>query len=74
MIDDTRRANAYLRMAEIGATIPLWMDASTPLRRLVRDYWRGEVAAQSPALTRLKAICETRGYSYALTLEALGHE
>lgn len=65
------RAIAYLDMAEQHATIPQWLDASTPLRRLVRDYWRGEVACTSPALARLRSICEARGYSYELTVEAL---
>lgn len=58
-------------MAEANAKIPPWLDATTPLRRLVRDYWRGEVAANSPALARLRTICLARGYSYDATLEAL---
>jgi hypothetical protein len=70
-LQTAKRANAYLRMAETNARIPQWLDASTPLRRLVRDYWRGEVAAQSAALARLAAICQARGYSYELTIEAL---
>jgi hypothetical protein len=67
-----RRAVAYLDMAEARAAIPPWLDASTPLRRIVRDYWRGEVAAQSAALGRLRARCEERGWSYESTVEALG--
>ena len=65
------RAVAYLDMAQAGARIPDWLDASTPLRRIVRDYWRGEVAAGSPVLARLAAICAERGYSYESTVEAL---
>lgn len=67
-----RRAVAYLDMAERRAVIPQWLDASTPLRRLVRDYWREEVRLNSPALARLRDICEQRGYDYDSTVEALG--
>ena len=67
-----RRAVAYLDMAERRAVIPQWLDASTPMRRHVRDYWREEVAANSPALARLRDICAARGYSYDSTVEALG--
>jgi hypothetical protein len=66
-----RRAVAYLDMAEAHAAIPPWLDATTPLRRIVRDYWRGEVQAQSVALARLRAVCAARGWSYESTVEAL---
>lgn len=56
------------------ASIPQWLDASTSLRRLVRDYWQTEARLQSSALERLRDICRDRGYNYMATIKELRHD
>ena len=35
------------------------------------EYWREEVRLNSPALSRLRAICQERGADYEKTVEGL---
>jgi 5S rRNA maturation endonuclease (ribonuclease M5) len=72
MLQNGQDVRAWISSGLHSAVIPPWLDASTPLRRIVRDYWRGEVQAQSVALGRLRAMCAARGWSYEGVVEALG--
>jgi DNA primase len=85
MLSNARRHRPYYsdpaQMLEDGQDLRAWVrvglggpEPMTFTSQIVADYWRGEVAAQSSALTRLAAICQARGYSYELTIEALGSE
>jgi DNA primase len=68
MLQDGQDLRAWVRVGLSGPQAMVFTSS------IAADYWRGEVAAQSPALTRLAAICQARGYSYELTIEALGNE
>jgi DNA primase len=68
MLQDGQDLRAWVRVGLSGPQAMVFTSS------IAADYWRGEVAAQSPALTRLAAICQARGYSYDLTVEALGNE
>ena len=59
------------QMAAKKKAIPQWLDATMPTRKIIRDYWQEEARLNSPALERLRQICEARGYSYELTVQAL---
>jgi len=65
MLQDGQDVRAWVQ-AGLGSPQPMSFSSS-----IAADYWRGEVAANSPALERLRRICEQRGYSYDLTMEAL---
>jgi DNA primase len=68
MLQDGQDLRAWVRVGLSGPQAMVFTSS------IAADYWRGEVAAHSPALTRLAAICQARGYSYDLTVEALGNE
>lgn len=52
--------------------VPHWASEDTRGRwPIVRDYWREEVARNSPALARLERICAARGYDYEATVRTL---
>jgi hypothetical protein len=68
MLQDGQDLRAWVRVGLSGPQAMVFTSS------IAADYWRGEVAAQSPALARLRGICEARGYSYELTIEALGSE
>lgn len=58
-------------LAGLGKAAAPWATAGG-MSVLTRDYWRGEVERQSPALARLEKICQEQGYDYQATIAALG--
>lgn len=66
MLEDGQDVRGWV-LAGLGLNPAPWALTETP----ARDYWRAEIAAQSPALARLETICRESGYDYAATVEAL---
>jgi DNA primase len=65
-------------MLAAGADVRGWVLAglgktprALPLSGIPLDYWREELRLNSPALERLKRICQAAGYDYEATIERL---
>lgn len=71
LLQDGQDVRGWLRAGLGGGDAAPWATDASGAWAEVRDYWRGEVAANSAALERLARICRERGYDYEATVEVL---